>query len=307
MAGAFVLAGRQAIGVVVAEDQLEVRLADLTQALGLRAHDHALFGFARAGDGRCLLALDLDHAHAAGAKARQLGLVAERGHLDAGVATDVEDGLALTRGQGSTVDLDFEGSGCLSSLRRLGREQALGGLVGRLARRLVDDLGKGVGHVGTAPARRMGWQTPAGHSPRSVWASNSGAKYRIPDRSGLEASASRPQSAAARTSAARSPRTAASLGRDMARTDSAAELSHAASADAAGNRLAAGVVVEVARHERGHIHDAGTFVEGQQRAGAAERPDVTQRLAGQRRVERIGGQEATGGAAHEHGLERALR
>ena len=130
VAGALVLAGRQAVGVVVAEDQLQVGLADLPQPLGLRLHDHARFSLARARDGRGVLTLDLDHAHAAGAEAGQLGLVAERGHLDAGVAADLEDGLALAGGQGAAVDLDLEGRGCLRPLRRLGREQPLGGLVG---------------------------------------------------------------------------------------------------------------------------------------------------------------------------------
>ena len=70
VARALVLAGRQAVGVVVAEDELEVRLADLAQARRLRLHDHVRLRVARAGDGRRVLALDLDDAHAAGAEAR---------------------------------------------------------------------------------------------------------------------------------------------------------------------------------------------------------------------------------------------
>ena len=68
--GALVLAGRQAVGVVVAEDQLEVGLADLAQARRLRLHLHARLRLARAGDGRRRLALHLHHAHAAGTEAR---------------------------------------------------------------------------------------------------------------------------------------------------------------------------------------------------------------------------------------------
>ena len=44
VAGALVLAGRQAVGVVVAEDELEVGLADLAQSRRLRAHDHLRLG-----------------------------------------------------------------------------------------------------------------------------------------------------------------------------------------------------------------------------------------------------------------------
>ena len=70
VAGALVLAGRQAVGVVVAEDELQVRLADLAQARRLRPHDHVRLRRARAGDRRRLLAVDLDDAHPAGAEAR---------------------------------------------------------------------------------------------------------------------------------------------------------------------------------------------------------------------------------------------
>ena len=44
VARALVLAGRQAVGVVVAEDQLQVRLADLAEARCLRLDDHARLG-----------------------------------------------------------------------------------------------------------------------------------------------------------------------------------------------------------------------------------------------------------------------
>ena len=159
VAGALVLAGRQAVGVVVAEDQLEVGLADLAQPRCLRPHDHAFLGLARAGDGRRLLALDLDHAHAAGAEAGQLGLVAERGHLDAVVAADLEDGLAGAAGQRAPIDLDAELGRDLAALRRLRREQALDGLVGS---GLVAGLGQRVGHERTAPARRMDGRRPRG-------------------------------------------------------------------------------------------------------------------------------------------------
>ena len=142
VARALVLAGRQAVGVVVAEDQLEVRLADLAQARRLRLHDHAGLRVARAGDRRRVLALDLDDAHPAGAEAGQLRLVAERRHLDAVVAADVEDRLALAPGQAATVDLDVERGRDEAALRALGREQTLGDVV--LGARST--LRQGVGH-----------------------------------------------------------------------------------------------------------------------------------------------------------------
>ena len=58
--------------------------------------------------GGVVLALDLDDAHAAGAEAGQLGLVAEGGHLDAVVAADLQDGLARAAGEGAAVDLEAE-------------------------------------------------------------------------------------------------------------------------------------------------------------------------------------------------------
>ncbi len=48
VAGAFVLAGRQAVGVMVAEDQLEVRPAHAAKLLSLSPDDHARFRGARA-------------------------------------------------------------------------------------------------------------------------------------------------------------------------------------------------------------------------------------------------------------------
>ena len=195
VAGALVLAGRQAVGVVVAEDELEVGLADLAQARRLRAHDHLRLRRARAGDGWRVLALHLDDAHAAGAEAGQLGLVAECGHLDAVVAADLQDGLALAPRQRATVDLDGEGGRDEAPLRRLRREQALGALVGWgwrvcgsvsviVSRETGAALGRSRGASRCAHRSRhraMGWQTPAGQRPSTMWASNSGAKYRIPE------------------------------------------------------------------------------------------------------------------------------
>ena len=156
VARALVLAGGQAVGVVVAEDELEVRLADLAQSWRLRLHDHVRLGVARAGDRRRVLALDLHDAHPAGAEPGKLGLVAERRDLDAVVAADVEDRLALAPGQAAPIDLDVERGRDEAALRALGREQALGDLV--LGARST--LGQGVGHrVRPLPSLRRSRET----------------------------------------------------------------------------------------------------------------------------------------------------
>ena len=73
-----------------------------------------------------LLALDLDDAHPAGAEAGQLGLVAQGRDLDAVVAADLEDRLALEALDDAAVDLDPDARRRLRPLRRLRVEQALG-------------------------------------------------------------------------------------------------------------------------------------------------------------------------------------
>ena len=82
-------------------------------------------GLARAADGRLILALHVDHAHPARSEAGQLGLVAESGHLDAVVAADLEDGLAIAARELPAVDLDCEGGRGQRTLRRLRLEQLL--------------------------------------------------------------------------------------------------------------------------------------------------------------------------------------
>ncbi len=129
VARALVLAGRQAVGVVVREDQLEVGAAQPSDLLGLRLDLHAVLAIARARDRRVVLALDLDDAHAAGAEARQLGLVTQRRDLDAVVAADLEDRLALEALDDAPVDLDPDARRRRWALRRLGRQQRLGEVV----------------------------------------------------------------------------------------------------------------------------------------------------------------------------------
>ncbi len=132
---------------MVGEDQLEIRLADLAQPGGLRAHDHVRLRAARTADRRVILALHLDHAHPARAEAGQLGLVAQRGHVNAVVAADIEDGLALAAGVLAPVDLDGEGRRGKPTLWGLRLEQALHRGIGRVC---VAQLGQRVSHAVSA-------------------------------------------------------------------------------------------------------------------------------------------------------------
>src|SRR5664280_2056871 len=123
VAGAFVLAGRQAIGVVVAEDQFEVGPPQPPDLFGLSADHHFRLGRARAGDRRMLVALNFHDAHPAGAEARQLRLVAEGRYLDTVGAADFEDRLALVTLHDAAVHLQPE-RGCRKrALWCLGRDQ----------------------------------------------------------------------------------------------------------------------------------------------------------------------------------------
>src|SRR4029453_18633780 len=136
VARALVLARGQAVRVVVREDQLEVRPAEAADLVGLGLDDHVGLGALRAADRRGLRALDLDDAHPAGPEAGQLGLVAERRDLDAVVAADLEDRLAVEALDDAPVDLDPDPRRRLRPLRRLGRDEALGErIVERLPRR----------------------------------------------------------------------------------------------------------------------------------------------------------------------------
>ena len=201
VARALVLAGRQAVGVVVREDELEVRPADPAELVGLGADDHVRLRLAGARDRRGVLALDLDHAHPAGTEARQLGLVAQRGDLDPVVAAHLEDRLALEALDHAAVHLEADAGRALRALRRLGGDQPLGQRV--VPRRHGVERGGDVGtgldpgldrHVGArhevghqwgpgvaAPAATaIGVQTPAGQMERRRWSSISERKCRRP-------------------------------------------------------------------------------------------------------------------------------
>ena len=140
VAGAFVLAGRQAVGVVVAEDQLEVRAPQPAHLFGLGLDDHARGGGAGTGDGRTVLTRDLDDAHPARPEAGQLGLIAERRDVDAVVAADLQDRLALNADDLAAIDLELDGRRRERTLRALRGDEPLFGRAvdrcDRVARRL---------------------------------------------------------------------------------------------------------------------------------------------------------------------------
>jgi len=153
VARALVLAGRQAVGVVVAEDQLEVSAPKPADLVGLGPDNHPRDCFAAARNGRMIVAVYLHDAHAARPEARQLGLVAERRDLDAVGAADLQDRLALGAGKLAAVDLELDGGRRNRALRRLRGDQALGGRIvdgrdrvsGRFrVRAAVDPSGLGV-------------------------------------------------------------------------------------------------------------------------------------------------------------------
>ena len=162
VARALVLARRQAVRVVIREDQLQVRPAQAADLLGLGLDLHPVLARPRAGDGRRVLALDLDHAHPAGAEAGQLGLVAQRRDLDAVVAADLEDGLALEALDHAPVDLDPDRRRALRPLRGLGRDQPLGEAV-VLGRDGVEDRGVVGARLDTALGRAFGADDQVGH------------------------------------------------------------------------------------------------------------------------------------------------
>ena len=112
--------------------------------------------------GGVLLALDLDHAHPAGAEARQLGLVAQGRDLDAVVAADLEDRLALEALHEPPVDLDPDRRRALGPLRGLGGDQPLGEPV-VLRRDRVEHRGVVGARLDTTLGRAFGADDQVGH------------------------------------------------------------------------------------------------------------------------------------------------
>ena len=272
VARALVLARRQAVGVVVAEDQLEVRPAQPADLLGLGLDLHLRLARPRAADRRVLLALDLDDAHPARAEARQLGLVAEGRDLDPVVAADLEDRLALEALDDAAVDLDPDARRRLRALRRLRVEQALGersGLGRRGGCRGASAGRPWVALCGRDPtATAIGWQTPAGQELRRMWSSSSDRKYRIPLASGRVVRRSWSHSAEPTMSADRSARSV-DVGRPRAAVDDAVgDLDEPARADPARDRLAARLAGAEPGQQAGQVHDAGAVVGDDDRARA---------------------------------------
>src|SRR3990172_2545719 len=219
VAGALVLAGREAVRVVVAEDELEVRPAQAAHLLRLGRDDHPGFGQARAADRGVLLALDVHDAHAARPEAGQLGLVAQGGDFDPVVAADLQDRLPDAPGQLTPVDGDREGGRGERPLWGLGGEEQLGPLL------RGGEVGAGGEHVGHGLTRAFfsaavalgatvtGWQTPAGQRPSPISASDSAAKQPRPLSNGSGARRSWLHSPDAMTSLERSTRSSRSCGR----------------------------------------------------------------------------------------------
>src|SRR5437867_2112538 len=103
------LARRHAVRVVVAEDVLEVLLAELEQRVGARHDLHAGLDRNMARGQRTVLAFDVDQTHAARGSGRQLFVVAERRDVEAGALRGAQDRLARDRGDLLTVDGDRAG------------------------------------------------------------------------------------------------------------------------------------------------------------------------------------------------------
>ena len=161
--------------------------------------------------------------------------------------------------------------------------------------------------VATA-ATRMGWQTPAGQVPRTMWSSNSCAKYRIPDTQRVDR---RALETAQRTVAdvvgrgwPRAPRRWVARGRCRTPAPSSASrrvpmrqgivLPHASSLS---NRVSS-----AARSTMQVVSSMTSTVPEPRMAPAASSSAWPSG-----RVERVRRQEPAGGTAHEHRLERAGR
>ena len=183
MARALVLAGRQAVGVVVAEDQLEVGGPQAAELLGLGLDLHPGSQRARAADRRVLLALDLDDAHPAGAEAGQLRLVAQGRDLDPVVAADLEDRLALAALDDASVDLDPDDrrrlAGAAAPEASSSRSASVSAAAGRRAARS--------GRTIRSVIRRLG-RPRSGHRDRVADAGRAGAAEEVVVELGTEVS-----------------------------------------------------------------------------------------------------------------------
>ena len=90
--------------------ELDHALADALQAVGLRAHLHALGNLHGAGSGQVLAAFYLDEAQAAGTEGLERVGGAELGHVAAGEGRGTHDGRTGRNRYRTTIDLEIDGS-----------------------------------------------------------------------------------------------------------------------------------------------------------------------------------------------------
>ena len=85
----------RALGVMLRQQELHVRLARDAGLLAVGVHDHAVEHVVVASGDELVDALDLNHAHAAGADLVQVAQIAQRRNLDAHARGGIEDGRML--------------------------------------------------------------------------------------------------------------------------------------------------------------------------------------------------------------------
>ena len=117
---------------MVAENQFKVCLANFTESIGLRCNNLFRLRRCRAADLWLVTPLDVDYAHAAGAKPWELWVVAEGWDLDAVCAAHLKNGLPLKRFELLSVDLYIERWRALRSLGAAGGEESLDGSIVRV-------------------------------------------------------------------------------------------------------------------------------------------------------------------------------
>src|SRR4029453_18664477 len=102
------LVADRAIERMVDQEELHRRFLRGPGPRGARKYLHALGDGCRAGGHRLRRLLDLDEAHPAVCRDRELRVVAEARHVDAGLVGQLDDHLALARLERPAVDLDVD-------------------------------------------------------------------------------------------------------------------------------------------------------------------------------------------------------
>ena len=251
-------------------------------------------------DRRMLLALDLDDAHPAGAEARQLGLVAQGRDLDAVVAADLEDGLALEALDDAAVDLDADRAASTAAAAATASRAGARPANPRSSAAVVAGsgalgAGQGVGHRGASVAAGTGRLAGSNWEP----------KYRIPLVSGRVARRSWSHRAEATMSWARS---VGELRRRWAGRGRARDGRR--SRPGAWSRCGTGSTCRMPRSSRTgsgrrrarrrSVRSSTTITEPEPRWAPAARRSSNE----YGRVERIGRQQAARRPADQDGLER---